>query len=98
MINIVNESNNKINNQELEKIKNLSINENVKLFKNIKNKKHYNYDNMGVVNNTRNFYKLIKEELDDYMIEYQNLFNEYNDLNNFKNCSKIFNCKTKTIN
>tara|TARA_Y100000389_G_C17420544_1_gene496426 strand:+ start:159 stop:1106 length:948 start_codon:yes stop_codon:yes gene_type:complete len=90
MINIVNESNDKINNQDLENIKNISLS------KNIKTKKHYHYDNMGVVNNTRNFYRLIKEELDNYMLEYQDLFNEYNNLQNFKNCSKIFNCQNKT--
>ena len=99
MIIIVNESNDKINNQDLENIKNIKFNESMSLNKNFnKNKKHYHYDNMGVVNNTRNFYKLIKEELDDYMIEYQELFNEYNNLQNFKNCSKIFNCKSKTSN
>lgn len=100
MIIIVNESNDKINNQDLENIKNIKFNESIshnKNFnKNIKTKKHYHYDNMGVVNNTRNFYKLIKEELDDYMLEYQELFNEYNNLQNFKNCSKIFNCQNKT--
>ena len=69
MIIIVEKSNNEINIKDNKNIKdiNSNISGNIKLQYN----KYYKYDNMGVVNNTKQFYKLIKEELDNNMIEYQ---------------------------
>ena len=89
MIIIVENSNNQINSKDNQNVENLNFN--------LKYNKYYKYNNMGVVNNTKQFYKLIKEELDSYMVEYQNLFNEYNNLQNFKKCSKILNCNDAPI-
>ena len=98
MIIIVENSNKEINIKDIKNINNINLDNNNTSNSNIKLKynKCYKYDSMGVVNNTKQFYKLIKDELDCNMLEYQNLFKEYNNLQNFKNCSKIFNCNRKT--
>ena len=43
-----------------------------------KNFRKYNYLNMGVINNTKKLYQLIKIELDKSIDEYKEIFNQYN--------------------
>ena len=51
------------------------------------NSKKYNYNNMGVVNNTKTLYKIIEKELYKSMNEYKKNFHEFNNLNKSKYCS-----------
>lgn len=53
-----------------------------------KNFRKYNYLNMGVINNTRNLFQLIKIELDKSIDEYKEIFNEYNSEPLSSCCSK----------
>lgn len=48
----------------------------------------YNYQDMGVVNNTKSLYKIIEKELFESIDEYNNIFQEFNDLGKIEKCFK----------
>lgn len=48
----------------------------------------YNYEDMGVVNNTKSLYKIIEKELFESIEEYNKIFHEFNDLERIQNCCK----------
>lgn len=65
------------------------FNANNTIFPNEKKKfRKYNYLNMGVINNTKKLYQLIKIELDKSINEYKEIFNEYNSEPSSSCCTK----------
>ena len=52
-----------------------------------KNKKKYNIDNYGVVNNTEKFHIIIRNELEKLMAEYKKSFEEYNTVSSLTSSS-----------
>ena len=48
----------------------------------------YNYEDMGVVNNTKSLYKIIEKELFESIEEYNTVFHEFNDLGKIQKCCK----------
>ena len=55
---------------------------------NQESKNKYKMEDLGVVNNTQRLITLVKIDLEKYMLEYENTFEAYNDVQNQSCCSR----------